>query len=350
MKAVVAHGAGDLRIEDRDRPEIGPGEILLRMTHGGICGSDLHYYREGRVGAFAITEPLVLGHEVVGRVVSDGRSSRDPATALPVGTAVAIHPATYDRSNPDFDPARPNISPGARYLGSAATVPHTQGGFSEFFAARIDQVRVLPATLPLARAVLAEPLGVGLHAINRAGGVRGKRVLISGSGPIGLLALRACIARGAAEVWATDVLAHPLDLATELGATGTFRLGRDDVPLRAFDTVIEAAGVPAATTTAIRAARSGGVVVQVGMVPGSPEPYALAELVSREIDLRGAFRFDNELDDAIALLDADPQFDRVVTHSFAADDAIAAFAVAADSSQSSKVVLQLWGATSDDAQ
>ncbi|NEM90944.1 zinc-binding dehydrogenase [Galbitalea soli] len=347
MKALVAHGAGDLRIEDREAREPGSGEVLIRMTHGGICGSDLHYYKEGRVGAFAITEPLVLGHEVAGRVERDGRASDDP-NALPVGTPVTLHPASYDRQNPEFDPARPTISPGARYLGSAATTPHTQGGFSEFVTARTDQVRVLPEGLPLSRGVLAEPLGVGLHAIARAGGVDGRRVLISGSGPIGLLALRAAVLAGATEVWASDVLERPLALARQLGAAGTVALRSEQVPTRAFDVVIEAAGVPAATSTAIRAVRSGGVVVQVGMVPGTPEPYALAELVSREIDLRGAFRFDTEIDTAIEMLARDPLFDLVVTHSFAADDAVAAFAVAADSAVSSKVVLRLWGAEGED--
>lgn len=348
MKALVVHGAGDLRIEDREPGEPGVGEIQLRMTHGGICGSDLHYYKEGRVGAFALSEPLVLGHEVAGRVVRDSRSETDPASALPVGTPVTIHPASYDRDNPEFDPARPTISPGARYLGSAASHPHTQGGFAQLFTARVDQVRVLPESLPLARGVLAEPLAVGLHAIARAGGVAGKKVLISGSGPIGLLALRAAIRAGATEVWASDVLEHPLAIARELGAAGTFALRTDPVTARAFDVVIEAAGVPAATTTAIRAVKSGGVVVQVGMVPATPEPYALAELVSREIDLRGAFRFDAEIDTAIELLTADPLFDLIVTHTFAADDAVEAFAVAADSSRSSKVVLRLWGAGEDD--
>lgn len=344
MKAIVVHGAGDLRIEDRERIAPGPGDVLIRMTHGGICGSDLHYYKEGRVGSFAVSEPLVLGHEVVGRVVQDGRESSGSTSALASGTPVAIHPASYDRSAREFDAARPNISPGARYLGSAATIPHTQGGFSEFFTARVDQVRALPATLPLRRAVLAEPLGVGLHAINRAGGVRGRRVLISGSGPIGLLTLRAAVAAGASEVWSTDVLAHPLELARKLGATGTIQLGKSEVEPKSFDVVIEAAGVPMATTTAIRAAKSGGVVVQVGMLPGAAEPYALAELVSREIDLRGAFRFDTEIDDAISLLARDPQFDLVITHTFDADHAKEAFAVASDSSRSSKVVLRLWGA------
>lgn len=348
MKALVAHGAGDLRIEHRDVQEPGPDQVLIRMTHGGICGSDLHYFREGRVGAFEITEPLVLGHEVAGRVVRDGRAVGDASAALAPGTPVTLHPATYDKANTDFDPARPTISPGARYLGSAATRPHTQGGFSELFTARVDQVRELPESLPLGRGVLAEPLAVGLHAFTRAGGVAGKRVLVSGSGPIGLLALRAAVRLGAAEVWSSDVLERPLALASRLGATGTFALRSGPVAAQAFDVVIEAAGVPAAVTTAIRATASGGVVVQVGMVPGTPEPYALSELVSREIDLRGAFRFDTEIDTAIGMLADDPLFDLVVTHTFEADDALAAFATAADPAVSSKVVLRLWGAREDD--
>ena len=348
MKALVAHGAGDLRIEERTPQSPGPDQVLIRMTHGGICGSDLHYYKEGRVGSFAITEPLVLGHEVAGRVVQDGRAETDPAAALAPGTAVTLHPATYDRGNREFDPLRPTISPGARYLGSAATHPHTQGGFSVLFTARADQVRVLPGTLPLERGVLAEPLAVGLHGLSRAGGVAGKKVLISGSGPIGLLALRAAVRLGAWEVWASDVLERPLALATRLGAAGTFALRSEPVAERAFDVVIEAAGVPAAVTSAIRAVASGGVVVQIGMVPATPEPYALSELVSREIDLRGAFRFDTEIDTAIRMLTDDPLFDLVVTHTFPADDAIAAFETASDPAVSSKVVLRLWGAGQDD--
>lgn len=348
MKALIAHGAGDLRIEDRDAKEPGPDQILIRMTHGGICGSDLHYYKEGRVGSFAITEPLALGHEVAGRVVRDGRAASDPSSALPAGTPVTLHPATYDTANPGYNPARPTISPGVRYLGSAATQPHTQGGFSELLTARVDQVRVLPEGLPLERGVLAEPLAVGLHAFTRAGGVAGKKVLVSGSGPIGLLALRAAVRLGAAEAWASDVLERPLALASQLGATGTYALRSDPVTAQAFDVVIEAAGVPAAVTTAIQAVKSGGVVVQVGMVPATPEPYVLSELVSREIDLRGAFRFDTEIDTAIRMLTDDPLFDLVVTHTFAADDAIAAFATAADPAVSSKVVLRLWGARQED--
>ncbi len=339
MKAIVAHGAGDLRIEEWEMPTAGENEVLIQVTHGGICGSDLHYYREGRVGAFEIIEPLVLGHEVVGRILRDSRET----DALASGTPVAVHPATYDTSLAGFDPSRPNISRGVRYLGSAASTPHTQGGFSEVLRVRADQVRELPDGLPLERAVLAEPLAVALHALSRAGDVSGRSVLVSGSGPIGLLAVRACVAAGASEVWATDVLEHPLTIAGRLGATRVIHLGADAVPERTFDVVIEAAGVPSATSSAIRAVKNGGVVVQVGMVPGGPELYSLAELVSREIELRGAFRFDAEIDHALELLASDELFDLVITHTFPAADAHRAFDVAADSSVSSKVVLVLNG-------
>lgn len=253
---------------------------------------------------------------------------------------MAIRPATYDESKPLFDPERPSISPGSRYLGSAATDPHTQGGFSDFFIVRADHVAVLPDGLPLDRAVLAEPLAVALHALGRAGSVDGKAVLVSGAGPIGLLAARAAVLRGAATVAVTDVLDRPLALATALGAEAVVNVSRNRVPAQRFDVVIEASGVPAATTTALAAVTSGGIVVQVGMLPGGSREYSLAELVSREIDLRGAFRFNGELDQAIDLLAADPLFQSIVTHHFSADDAVGAFDVAADPATSSKVVLR----------
>ena len=118
-----------------------------------------------------------------------------------------------------------NVCRNARYLGSAASDPHTQGGFAEFILVRPDQVRPLPDSLPLSRAVLAEPLAVALHALGRAGGVSGARVLVGGSGPIGLLVAGAAKATGAAEVWTTDLLSHPLSIAGQLASTETVRIG-----------------------------------------------------------------------------------------------------------------------------
>lgn len=346
MRAVVVHGAHDVRVEEREPVTPGPGEVQVRIAYGGVCGSDLSYYHKGRVGNFVVREPLVVGHEVVGTVLRDGRPADDP-DALAPGTPVTLHPATPGTPRPGIE-HRPSIWPGGRYLGSAATDPHTQGAMSDLFTARADQIRVLPADLPLERAVLAEPLGVALHAVRRAGGVEGRTVLVSGAGPVGLLAAGAAVALGARSVTVSDLLPEPLAIARELGAEHTVAIGTHEVPAEAFDVVLECSGAPQALTQAVRSAVRGGVVVQVGILPGEPAPVALAELVTREIDLRGAFRFDDEIDDAVRLLAATPALGAVVTHVLDAGDAVAAFELASDARASSKVVLRFDPPATDD--
>src|SRR6478735_12425564 len=154
MKALTVHAAADLRLDDIASSSPGGNHVLIHITHGGICGSDLHYYRHGAVGAFTLREPLVLGHEVVGLIAAD------PSGAFAVETPVAIHPASPCGACPECAAGVRNVCRNARYLGSAASDPHTQGGFAELILVRPDQVRPLPDSLPLSRAVLAEPLAV----------------------------------------------------------------------------------------------------------------------------------------------------------------------------------------------
>jgi L-idonate 5-dehydrogenase len=335
MKALVVHGAGDLRIDDLPWRSPEPGQVLVRNTHGGICGSDLHYYRHGAVGAFALREPLVLGHEVVGRV------ELDPSGTLQKTTPVAIHPAWPCGRCPECIGGTRNVCRNTRYLGSAASVPHTQGGFCEYRVVHRTQVRVLPAGLSLSRAVLAEPLAVALHALDRAGGVAGAKVLISGSGPIGILAAGAAKILGAQEVWTTDILEQPLKIALDVGVDRTVRIGSEDLPEHYFDVAIEASGASAAVGPTLAAARRRGVVVQLGMFPPGPGRAELSPLVAKEIDMRGVFRFDTEFDEAIALLAGSNALDPVITHSFALDDAVSAMDIAGDPASSGKVVLRL---------
>lgn len=339
MRAVVVHGARDVRVEKREPVAPGADEVQIKIAYGGVCGSDLSYYHKGRVGNFVVQEPLIVGHEVVGTVVLDGRATTDPEHALPPGTPVTIHPATPGTPLPGIE-HRPSIWPGGRYLGSAATQPHTQGAMSDLFTARADQLRRIPSDLPLKRAVLAEPLGVALHALRRAGEIKGHRVLISGAGPVGLLAAGAAVTLGARSVVVSDLLANPLAIARTLGAHQTVQVGVEELPVEAFDVVLECSGAPVALTQAVQSCVRGGVVVQVGMLPGEPVPLALAELVSREIDLRGSFRFDDEIEEAVDMLASTPAFDAIVTHVFDAEDAVAAFEMASDARASSKVVLR----------
>ena len=133
----------------------------------------------------------------------------------------------------------------------------------------------------------------------------------------------------------------PLERARALGVHGTVRVGAEQIPSGAFDVVLECSGVPAAVSPALVGARRGGVVVQVGMVPDEARPVNLAPLVSKELQLRGSFRFDDEIDEAIGLLADRPGIEDVVTHEFPADRAVEAFATARDSAVSGKVLVSL---------
>ncbi len=334
MKKLAIHGKEDIRWEDAERPEPEEGEVRLSVKYVGICGSDLHYYFHGANGEYSIREPLIPGHELSAVV------DLDPSGRLATGTPVTVHPARYGASVPGLED-RPHLRPGGDYLGSAAASPHRQGGAAEYLLVGADMVRVLPEGLPLTRASLAEPLAVALHAVTLAGNVAGKRVLVTGAGPIGLLTIAAAARAGAASIAASDVREEALDRTAALGASEQILVGRDTVPDESYDVVFECSGAPVALSLAVRAARRAGSIVQVGMLPDADIAVNLAPMLAKELTVRGAFRFSTEIDDAIALLAESDSLDSVVTHVIAASDAVDAFTVARDSARSAKVLLAL---------
>lgn len=334
MKALAIHGKEDIRWEDREVPVPGDGEVRLRVNYVGVCGSDLHYYFHGANGEYTIREPLTPGHELSGVV------DLDPSGRLAPGTPVTVHPARYGASVPGLED-RPHLRAGGDYLGSAAADPHRQGGASEMLIVEDHMIRVLPEGLPLERAALAEPLAVAIHAVGLAGDLTGKRALVIGAGPIGLLVVAAAVNAGAAVVGASDVRPEPLDRATDLGATEVSLVGRDTIENESYDVVFECSGVAVALSQAIRAVRRAGTVVQVGMLPNAEIGVNLAPMLAKELTIRGAFRFSTEINDAVALLAASNALDAVVSHVVPASDAVRAFELARDSSASAKVLLSL---------
>ncbi|MFE9453242.1 L-idonate 5-dehydrogenase [Streptomyces sp. NPDC006739] len=337
MLGCVIHGTGDLRVEELPVPRPGPGQALVAVRYGGVCGSDLHYWRHGGVGDFRLREPMVLGHEVVGTVTGYGVRASGPAP----GTAVAVHPATPCGGCPECRAGRPNVCRDTRYLGSAARFPHVQGGFAAHVVVPAEQVRALPAGLEPRRAALAEPLSVALHAVRRAGDVRGRHVLVTGAGPIGCLVVAAAKAAGAARVTVTDLVPLALRYATAVGADTAVRADDPADPgwPAEVDVAVEASGVAAGLETCLRRVRRGGVVVQLGMLPPGESPFAGNLLVSREIELRGAFRFGAEFDEALPLLAGRPEFDTLISAVLPVAAAESAFALAADRGRSCKVLL-----------
>ncbi|RLP82894.1 L-idonate 5-dehydrogenase [Mycetocola lacteus] len=346
MKAVTVHAAGDLRIDTVPDPVPGPGEALVRLEWGGICGSDIAYWRSGISGTAVLTEPLILGHEVAGTVVAFG----DGGSSIPVGTPVTIHPASIAEGStlaPELA-GRDNLHSKVRYFGSAAFTPHTQGGFSTLRVVRVDQLRALPAGVSTRTASVAEPLGVALHAITRAGSLAGKRVLVNGAGPIGALVVAAAVSAGAATVYASDVAASSLEIAGAMGAHVLINRAQGEALPEDVDVAFEASGVPATVGDVLGATARGGIVVQVGNLPTGNVSVGLGALVSREIDYRGTYRFAGEFDRAIELLAGGLNVEPLLTHEFDLDDALAAFETAADrSTGSSKVLLRLSAETGE---
>lgn len=337
MQSVVIRGKKQLSVEERAKPVPTEGMVLVAPKFVGICGSDLHYYEDGAVGAFVIQEPLVPGHEVSGVLAE---AACIDGADLPGGTPVAIHPSTWGKAVPGLEEKR-EIWPGGRYLGSAASHPHTQGAMTELLEVRPDQLRVLPKTLPIRRAALAEPLGVAIHALAQAGAIRGKRLLVFGAGPIGLLVVAAGVILGASEITAADLLPGPLERAKGVGATKTIQIGEGALPAsNAFDVVLECTGTASGISHSFRTVSPGSVIVQVGIPNNVDSRINLSGICAKEVTYRGTFRFDKEFNDAIQLLDENPVLENIVTHTFPVKDVAHAFKVAHDPQVSGKVLLE----------
>ncbi|MET3706100.1 L-idonate 5-dehydrogenase [Arthrobacter sp. UYEF6] len=337
--AVVAYAAGDLRVEAVPLVVPGPGEAVVEVAYGGICGSDLHYWLHGAAGESVLKAPMVLGHEISGTVVAAAADGTGPG----VGTAVAVHPATPGPGAGDVRwPAdRPNLSPGCTYLGSAARFPHTDGAFARYVNLPSRMLRELPAGVDLRTAALIEPAAVAWHAVARAGDVAGKSVLVIGCGPIGALAIAVLKRAGAVRITAVDVHTKPLEIAAVVGADQTLQAGDTDaIAAVQADVVIESSGSHHGLASAIQSAGRGGTVVMVGLLPTGPQPVLISLAITRELDLRGSFRFNNEIDDVItALADGTLHINPVITHEYPLSQGLEAFETARNSAESGKVLL-----------
>ncbi|GCE38954.1 L-idonate 5-dehydrogenase [Rhodococcus wratislaviensis] len=334
---VVAYAAGDLRIESVPlrRPE--PSEAVVEIAYGGICGSDLHYWTHGAAGESILKAPMLLGHEVVGTVVQAAADGTGPAA----GDTVAVHPATPGGRGARFPDDRPNLSPGCTYLGSAAQFPHTEGAFAKYAVLPSRMLRRLPANLPLRTAAVAEPAAVAWHAVARAGDVAGKSALVVGCGPIGALVVAVLRRAGASAITAVDVHDFPRSVAKALGAD-TALDATDAASIAAVDAdvVVECSGNRFGLESAIRGATRGGRIVMLGLLPTGLQPAPLSLVITRELELVGSFRFNDEIDAVLeALADGSLNVEPVISHEFGIEDGLEAFAVARDASASAKVLL-----------
>ena len=305
MRAAVLHGVEDLRMEERPDPSPAPGEVVVRVESVGVCGSDVHYYEKGRVGSHVVEGPLVLGHEAAGVVVSTGRG----VTRVKVGDRVSIEPGVPDLSCSQCLVGRYNLCPAMRFYAT----PPVDGAFAELVVTHEAFAHPVPDSMDLDSAALLEPVSVAVWAARKAGITAGDRVLVTGAGPIGLIAVQVARAFGASEVSVTDVNAHRLDVASRLGATRVLNTGgpggmrapadsRGANPMPTEPTVLlECSGHPAAVGFGLRALAPAGRAVLVGM--GADEvSLPVSRIQERELTVTGTFRYANTWPTAIALV------------------------------------------------
>ncbi|MEJ4046926.1 L-idonate 5-dehydrogenase [Erwinia sp. SLM-02] len=339
VKAVVAHGAHDVRLEshtlswEADR-------VLVKVERGGICGSDIHYFQHGKAGMSVLKSPMVLGHEFVGIVEHAPENS-----GLHGGQRVAINPSQPCQQCDICRSGRQNLCRTMRFMGSAQFFPHVNGGFAQYVA--VSPAQCVPYAQEAEPRVIAfaEPLAVCIHAVKQAGDLTGKRVLVSGAGPIGCLTIASALASGATEVMATDISPRCRALALEMGATLALD-PRDEVTTTGwaadggqFDVCFEASGAPSAIAAMVAFTRPAGVIVQLGM--GAAEVnFPIGPLLVKEVQLRGSFRFIGEFDTAVKWLETG-KINPLPLLSAERDmaDAAAALALAADKEKAAKVQL-----------
>ncbi|MDM0050508.1 L-idonate 5-dehydrogenase [Variovorax sp. J22R115] len=342
MEALVIHAPGDLRVEEFPTDELGPGQLRVRVRCGGICGSDLHYYQHGGFGTVRIQQPMVLGHEVAGVIEAVGEG----VTAYAPGERIAVSPSRPCGLCRFCQEGLQNHCLDMRYYGSAMRNPHVQGAFRQQIVVDAYQAHRLADHLTDQEGAMAEPLSVALHGINRAGLLLGKKVLVTGCGPIGALAIIAARRAGAGHIVATDMGAHPLSKALKVGADEVVNiveepdgLARFAVDKGQFDVLFEASGNERALRGAFEVLRPRGIIVQLGL-SGGEMTLPINAIVAKEFDLRGVFRFHQEFATAVELLnkrlvDVKPLISATVSYR----DSARAFALAADRSQAMKVLL-----------
>ncbi|MBI3457472.1 MAG: NAD(P)-dependent alcohol dehydrogenase [Candidatus Rokubacteria bacterium] len=344
MRAAVLHRPNDVRLEELPIPTPAPGEVLVRVRAVGVCGSDVHYYKEGRIGMHIVEKPLILGHESAGDVVAVGPGVR----GISLGARVALEPGVPCHRCRYCLGGRYNLCPHVTFMAT----PPVDGAFVEYIAWPAEFAYPLPDRLGYAEGALLEPLAVGMHAVRRARLVPGAAVLVLGAGPIGQLALVAAATAGAGQLIVADLEDGRLAVASRLDPhIVTLNPARE--PLgevvkaatggEGADVVIEAAGVVRTITQSVELVRRGGRVVWIGLPGEDPSPVSVLEAIRKEVDILGVFRYANVYPDAIRLaasgkIDLKP----LVTHRFPLAEARRALdTVVEQKSSAVKVVVEV---------
>ncbi|GIP15927.1 sorbitol dehydrogenase [Paenibacillus montaniterrae] len=329
MLAAVLNKPLDMEMKQVPIPVPGKDEALIKVYCIGVCGSDVHYYEHGKIGRYVVEKPIILGHELAGEVVAIGEAVKH----VQVGDRVAVEPGVTCGRCEYCKAGRYNLCPDVVFMAT----PPVDGAWAEYVAVRADFLFKLPDSMSYEQGALLEPLSVGIHAMNRANVTPADRLLVTGLGPIGLLAIQAAKLFGVKEIYATDVVPFRQQLALEMGVTAVIDPTQHPVKERLLEltdgqgvtVVVESSGNGRAIGDALRAVKRGGRVVLVGMPAVDEIPVDVNAIIDAELDVYGLFRYANTYPAAIAALsNSELDIEKVITHKFSLNDTVQAVEMA----------------------
>ncbi|WP_405174909.1 NAD(P)-dependent alcohol dehydrogenase [Paenibacillus sp. FSL H8-0261] len=329
MNAAIMDEQLSISVKQIDIPVPKVNEALIKVYCIGICGSDVHYYEHGRIGRYVVKEPIILGHELAGEVVEVGKQ----VSNIAVGDRVAVEPGVTCGQCDYCKSGRYNLCPDVVFLAT----PPVNGAWAEYIVMPSDYLFKLPDSMSYEEGAMLEPLSVGFHAMMRGKVQPFDRVLITGLGPIGLLAGQAAKLFGVSEIYGTDVVPFRRQLAMEMGFTAALDPVKENVGQRLNELtngfgvtlVVESSGNARAMADTIKWVRRGGRIVFVGLPADSAIPMDMGQFIDGEIDAYGVFRYANTYPASIqALQHSSLDIEKIVTHRFALTDTQEALEVA----------------------
>ena len=331
MKAVVLEKVDQIRIREIDIDEkVGPTDVRIRIANVGVCGSDVHYYKHGRIGDFIVKEPMVLGHEASGVVTEVGSAVKH----LKPGDRVCMEPGIFDPQSGEAMQGMYHLDPEIRFWAT----PPIHGVLRESVVHPANLTFKLPDNMSLEEGALVEPLTSGTHVARKVGIAPGDTAVVAGAGTIGSLMALALLASGCSRVVITDVKQEKLDfLARNYGERLiTFNVAKGelkDFVLQHFhggaDVFVDCSGSPAAIGAAPHCLRPGGKIVFVGM-PQGPVPMDIVAMQVKEITTYSIFRYANDFERSVAFI-ASGQINvkPLISARYTFEDSVAAFDFAA---------------------
>lgn len=314
--ATVLTAAKSIELTRRNLPDdIPTGHVRLKLATASLCGTDLHYYRHFENAGFKMTRPVSLGHEACA-YVSDNNDSE-----LANGSLVALNPIINCGECEECNSGRENHCGNKKFPGSATTVPHIDGFFQEEFDFPITCCHPVPVGTKPDHLTFAEPLACAMHSVEMGDVQSNDRVLVTGCGPMGLLAVLAAVSRRAI-VDVSDVRQEAVDLALEMGAQTAYIAGKSEIEPNSYACVIEASGSPHAFNQALDATKKRGTVSILSNIQLSETAINLHKIMLKELNIRGSFQFNSEFKEAVRLITSQTfDFEKLIAERFPLDQA-----------------------------